>query len=84
MKITLEPTAVIVLVNDVAMRVWTGTTSNGAPVTAYVHRLEVPTGALRPEDFEHLIAAAPIKVREIKIEEGHTTISDGGISDGIG
>lgn len=70
MRITIEPTAVVVRVNDVAMRVWTGTTSNGAPVTAYLHRLEVPPGALRPEDFEHLFAASPVKVSEIKIEDG--------------
>ena len=67
MKITLQSTESITVVNGCLCRVWTGHTEGGVPVTAFVHLLAVTEKDCQDQFSKELEEQPhPIELRPLK------------------
>ena len=62
MKITLESTPKVTIVNGVLCREWTGTTSEGTPLLAYIHLLRVENRPQFAEEFAKDLSEQPAPI----------------------
>ena len=59
MKITLESTPKVTVVNGVLCREWIGTTSEGTPLTAYIHLLRIENKPAFADEFAKELTEQP-------------------------
>lgn len=67
MKITIECTTKIVIIDDVPARIWEGQTDSGIKLHCFITRIAIDENETRTEEFDNELKKQKVPSKEIEV-----------------